>query len=256
MAPRACFVRLRQKMFSNQGEAGSSEACYAPPNYAPVRIMRNLLVLPLLSLALAAVPADIHAQTPAPDTQQATMLSPGDSVRVVVWRKPEMSGDFIVAPDNTITHPLYRAVRVGGVPFSTAEANVRTFLARFEQDPQFVLEPLVRVAVSGEVGRPQVFAVRPETTLGEAVAQAGGPNQFGLTNKVRVLRRESGGRQREFIISLLDPESPGANIRVHSGDQIVVDRKHSFFREVFLPGLGVLGSLASIYLVIDRASRQ
>jgi polysaccharide export outer membrane protein len=218
--------------------------------------MRNLLVLPLLSFALAAVPADIHAQTPAPDAQQATMLSPGDSVRVIVWRKPEMSGDFIVAPDNTITHPLYRAVRVGGVPFSTAEANIRTFLARFEQDPQFVVEPLVRVAVSGEVGRPQVFAVRPETTIGEAVAQAGGPSQFGSRDKVRVLRRESAGRQREFVVSLLDPESPGATIRVHSGDQIVVDRKHSFFREVFLPALGVLGSAASIYLVIDRANNN
>ena len=32
------------------------------------------------------------------------VLSPGDSVRIVVWRKPEMSGDFIVGPDGTITH--------------------------------------------------------------------------------------------------------------------------------------------------------
>ena len=217
--------------------------------------MRNLLVLPLLFLVLAATPADIHAQNPAPDAQQTTMLAPGDSVRIVVWRKPEMSGDFIIAPDNTISHPLYRAVRVGGVPFATAETNVRNFLAKFEQDPQFVVEPLVRVAVSGEVGRPQVFAVRPETTIGEAVAQAGGPNQFGERDKVRVLRRETGGRQREFVVSLLDPESPAATIRVHSGDQIVVDRRRSFFREVFLPALGVLGSAASIYLVIDRANR-
>ncbi|HEV8178262.1 MAG TPA: polysaccharide biosynthesis/export family protein, partial [Gemmatimonadales bacterium] len=148
--------------------------------------MRNLLVLPFLLLVIAATPAETQAQTPTSDVQQATMLSPGDSVRIVVWRKPEMSGDFIIAPDNTISHPLYRAVRVGGVPFTSAEANVRTFLARFEQDPQFVIEPLVRVAVSGEVGRPQVFAVRPETTIGEAVAQAGGPNQFGKRDHVRV----------------------------------------------------------------------
>jgi polysaccharide export outer membrane protein len=171
-----------------------------------------------------------------------------------VWRKPEMSGDFIVSPDGTITHPLYRSVRVGGVPFSTAEANVRTFLARFEQDPQFVVEPLVRVAVSGEVGRPQVFAVRPETTIGEAVAQAGGPSQFAKRDHVRVLRRDLSGRQRELVVSLLDPSSPSATIRVHSGDQIVVDRRRSFFREIFIPALGVLGSAASIYLVIDRAS--
>jgi polysaccharide export outer membrane protein len=228
----------------------------APPTFELVRIMRTLLLLPLLFIFLAADPADTKAQTAAPDAQQVTMLAPGDSVRVIVWRKPEMSGDFIVAPDGSITHPLYRAVRVGGVPFNTAEANVRSFLARFEQDPQFVLEPLVRVAVSGEVGRPQVFAVRPETTIGEAVAQAGGPNQFGKRDHVRVLRRDANGRQRELIVSLLDPQSPSASVRVHSGDQIVIDRRRSFFREVFLPALGVLGSAASIYLVIDRANNN
>ena len=207
----------------------------------------------LLSLAVV-LPEAISAQTPAASTEQ-TMLSPGDSIRITVWRKPEFSGDFIVGPDGSVTHPLYRAVRVGGVPFATAEANVRTFLAKFEQDPQFVVEPLVRVAVSGEVGRPQVFAVRPETSIAEAVAQAGGPNQFGARERVRVLRKEANGRQRELVVSLLNPESGSANVRVHSGDQIVVDRRRSFFRDVFLPALGVLGSAASIYLVIDRARR-
>jgi protein involved in polysaccharide export with SLBB domain len=173
-----------------------------------------------------------------------------------VWRKPEFSGDFIVGSDGSITHPLYRTVRIGGVPFTTAESNLRTFLARFEQDPQFVVEPLVRVAVSGEVGRPQVFAVRPETSIAEAVAQAGGPNQFGKRDQVRVLRREPNGGQRELYVNLLDPTDGSAAVRVHSGDQIVVERKKSFFREVFLPGLSVIGSAASIYLLIDRAGRN
>jgi protein involved in polysaccharide export with SLBB domain len=117
-----------------------------------------------------------------------------------------------------------------------------------------VVEPLVRVAVSGEVGRPQVFAVRPETSIGEAIAQAGGPNQFGRRDRVRVLRKDPNGAQRELLVNLLDPEGTSATVRVHSGDQIVVDRRRSFFREVFLPVLGVLGSAASIYLVIDRAN--
>jgi polysaccharide biosynthesis/export protein len=213
-----------------------------------------MLRLLVLVTGVSLVAGTMLAQAPSPTAEQVT-LAPGDSVRVVVWRKPEMSGDFIVGPDGTITHPLYRAVRVGGVPFPTAEANVRNFLARFEQDPQFVVEPLVRVAVSGEVGRPQVFAVRPETSIAEAVAQAGGPNQFGRRDKVRVLRKEVGGGQREFLVNILAPAASSATIRVHSGDQIVVDRRRSFFKDIFLPALGVLGSAASIYIVIDRARR-
>jgi protein involved in polysaccharide export with SLBB domain len=220
--------------------------------------MQNLLRRPLLIFLLgflgAAMPGGILAQATDSRIEPVT-LSPGDSVRLVVWRKPELSGDFIVAPDGSITHPLYRTVRVGGIPFATAEANLRTFLARFEQDPQFVLEPLVRVAVSGEVGRPQVFALRPETSIAEAVAQAGGPNSVGKRDQVRVLRKDPSGRQREFYVNLLDPAGSSATIRVHSGDQIFVDRRRSFFRDIFLPALGVLGSAASIYLVIDRANR-
>jgi len=215
--------------------------------------MRHLTfqLLPIIALI---VPGAIAAQAPAPRTEQVT-LSPGDSIRITVWRKPEFSGDFIVGPDGSITHPLYRTVRVGGVPFSTAESNLRSFLAKFEQDPQFVVEPLVRVAVSGEVGRPQVFAVRPETSIAEAVAQAGGPNQFGRRDRVRVLRKDPNGGQHEIVVSLLDPESPSATVRVHSGDQIVVDRRKSFFREVFVPALSVIGSIASLGLLIDRYSR-
>jgi polysaccharide biosynthesis/export protein len=216
-------------------------------------ILRSCVLL--ATTAIVSIPAS--AQTPSPvSVAEQVSLSPGDSVRVVVWRKPEMSGDFIVGPDGTITHPLYRTVRVGGIPFSTAEVNVRNFLARFEQDPQFVLEPLVRIAVSGEVGRPQVFAVRPQTSIAEAVAQAGGPNQFGNRGKVRVLRKDASGRQREFTVSLLDPEGSSGNMRVHSGDQIVVDRRRNFLRDILLPGLGVVGSVASIYLFIDRASER
>ena len=216
--------------------------------------MRHLMLW-LLPVIAVVMPELIAAQSPAPRTEPVT-LSSGDSVRITVWRKPEFSGDFIVGPDGSITHPLYRTVRVGGVPFTTAEANLRTFLARFEQDPQFVVEPLVRVAVSGEVGRPQVFVVRPETSIAEAVAQAGGPSQFGKRDRVRVLRKEADGGQRELYVNLLDPQSGSATLRVHSGDQIVIDRRRSFFRDVFLPGLSVIGSAASIYLLIDRANRN
>jgi protein involved in polysaccharide export with SLBB domain len=205
-------------------------------------------------LAVVAFTAPASAQTsPGGST---SMLSPGDSVRVVVWRRPEFSGDFVVAPNGTITHPLYRSVTVGGVPFATAEANLRRFLSRFEENPEFVMEPLVRVAVSGEVDRPRVYALRPETTIAEAVAVAGGTTQDGNRDKVRVLRSEPGGQQRQLLVDLNDPAAGAGITPVLSGDQIVVDRKRSFLREVLVPTLGIIGSIASLGLLIDRVSRN
>jgi protein involved in polysaccharide export with SLBB domain len=209
----------------------------------------------LTLLALVFFPAFASAQESRASTGQA-VLSPGDSVRIVVWRKPEFSGDFVVAPNGTITHPLFRSVQVAGMPFANAEANVRKFLARFEENPEFVMEPLIRVAISGEVDKPQVFALRPETTIAEAVARAGGTTELGARNRVRVVRLNPSGEQEQLIVNLTDPTAGYGRIPVRSGDQIIVDRRKSFMKDVLLPTLGVIGSIASLGLLVDRVSRN
>jgi polysaccharide export outer membrane protein len=214
--------------------------------------MRIPAPLPLLIVVVLSAP--VAAQESRPQGAQS-MLAPGDSVRIVVWRRPEFSCDCVIAPNGSITHPLYRAVTVGGVPFATAEANLRRFLTRFEENPEFVMEPLVRVSVSGEVDRPRVYALRPETTIAEAVAQAGGTTENGNAGRVRLLRTEQ-GQQRQLYVNLNDPASGSGMMPVLSGDQIVVDRRRNFLREVLVPALGIIGSIASLGLLIDRVSRN
>jgi protein involved in polysaccharide export with SLBB domain len=212
--------------------------------------------LPALSLVLAALagPSALIAQNPAP-APAPTTLEPGDTIRIIVWRKPEFSGDFVIGLDGTITHPLYRAVKVGGVPIPQAEDAIRRFLMQYDQNPQFVMEPLISVAVSGQVPRPSVFAVQPKTTIAEAVARAGGYTKDGNSTRVRIFRGEPGGNRRELYANLQDPEDPIGRAPVHSGDQIIIDKSKSFFREILLPTLSLIGSLASIALLIRRYNR-
>jgi len=213
---------------------------------------------PTLSLAFVwlvlTLPVALVAQEPASAGIQ-NVLTPGDSVRITVWRKPEFSGDYVIAPDGTITHPLFRSVKVAGLPFAKAEANLRTFLSQFEDNPQFVMEPLIRIAVSGEVTRPLVFAGRPETTVGEAIARAGGPTSNAASNRVRLIRATPSGQQTQFMINLQESKGSPGTTPLRSGDQIVLDRKRNFFKDFVLPALGVIGSIASIGLLIDRYSR-
>jgi polysaccharide export outer membrane protein len=216
--------------------------------------MRNS-ILGYLTLAMLLCVTPLAAQTTARPPDQ-TVLSPGDTLRITVWRKPEFSGEFVIGADGTVIHPLFRAVRVAGVPIATAEANIRNFLLQYDQNPQFVMEPLLRVAISGEVPRPSVFTVQPRTTIAEAIARAGGTTQNGNRGKVRVIRAESGSEQRVFLANLQDPADPIASSVVRSGDQVVVDRKKSFFRDILVPGLTVIGSIASVGLLIDRIQRN
>jgi polysaccharide export outer membrane protein len=215
--------------------------------------MRILTWLTLLAATM--LPRATQAQAPAPERAEA-FLQPGDSIRIAVWRKPEMSGDFVIAADGSIAHPLYRAVKVAGTPYATVESNLRRFLSTFEADPQFVVEPLIVVGVTGYVSRPQVFAVRPETPIAVAVSRAGGVTADGNPNGVRVLRTDPDGRQRELTVDLRNPEQGLGLAPVHSGDQIVVSKRHSFFKDTFLPVISVIGSAASVGLLIERATRK
>jgi len=218
--------------------------------------MRTLAWSTVLSAAAVLVAPSVAVGQEAARQAETSVLSPGDSIRIVVWRKPEFSGDFEIAPDGSISHPLYRAVKVAGVPFARAEGSVRTFLSQFEENPQFVMEPLIHVSVSGYVTRPMVFAARPETSIGEAVARAGGVDESGARNHVRVLRLSPNGQQTQSIVDLTDQRGTAGLMPIHSGDQIIVDKKKSFFKDILLPTIGVIGSVASLGLLIDRVSRR
>src|SRR5829696_4609079 len=96
--------------FHPQG-VGVPLRCSPSPFSSPTRLMRSLFAALALAQLVLSVPAPASAQEPRAPAAQA-VLTPGDSVRIEVWRKPEFSGDFVVAPDGTITHPLFRSVRV------------------------------------------------------------------------------------------------------------------------------------------------
>ena len=100
-----------------------------------------------------------------------------------------------------------------------------------------------------------MFAVQPKTNIAEAVARAGGVTQNGKSDRVRIFRSEPGGSRREIFVNLRDPSDPVAQAPVHSGDQIIVDKNKNFLKDVLVPTIGVLGSIASIVLLARRYNR-
>ena len=206
----------------------------------------NLPVAVMCGLLLASVPCISRAQGASGGTDE--MLRPGDAVRVTVWRKPEMSGEFVVAPDGGLRHPLYRAVSVGGIPISAAETRLRAFLATLESSPQFVFEPLYRVLVAGEVDQPGILLIDQGTLIVQAVAVAGGTTDRARTDRVRLLRAGE-----VITIDLTKPEQGTAQLPIRSGDQIFVDRRSTVFRDYVLPIISVAGATAAILNVFLRS---
>lgn len=212
----------------------------------PTKVLVSKLTLRVLAgLLPLALPTPLRAQSTVPDMPAA--LAPGDIVRITVWRRPEFSGDYVVAPDSGITHPLMRDVKVAGVPFATVDQRLRAFLARFDANPAFVVSPLLRVFVGGEVRAPNVYNVPPGSTVTQLIALAGGPTERGNLERVMVTRAQ----QRETF-DLTMANAPGATREVRSGDQVVVARRRNVLTEIIVPAASMIGAAAAILNIFLR----
>ena len=185
-----------------------------------------------------------------PDSQNAEWreeLRPGDVLRIVVWRRVEFSGEFIVGPNGTLLHPLYQDVPVVNLPPAQVRANVGTFLAKYETNPQFIVEPLFRVLVGGEVRLGALYNVPQTTTLPQAIAVAGGPAQEADMSNVKLLRGHK--------LTVYDLTALGLvldTLHVHSGDQIIVGKKFNFLRDY----AGPIASLVTMFIAIGYYTRR
>ncbi|HEX6133079.1 MAG TPA: polysaccharide biosynthesis/export family protein [Longimicrobiales bacterium] len=198
-------------------------------------------------LVLLLTATGLTAQSAPPELRTGPVLRPGDVLRITVLRHPELSGEFVVTTEGTLVHPVYRELTVAGMPLSEADELVRAVLSRYEARPEFVLDPLFQVAVSGEVRQPSLYALRPATTIAQAVALAGGATERGRIDRVRLFR--SGD---EHVIDLSRPELGMGMEPVQSGDQIVIERRTSLFRDYIAPAGSVVAALAAVLNIMIR----
>jgi len=171
------------------------------------------------------------------------MLRTGDVLKIDVWRHPELSGDFVVAPDSTLVDPVYQVVKVAGVPLSVVRDRLRAVLSTYEQGVPFVLEPVFPVTVAGEVRQPNLYRLPEGTTFAQAIAQAGGPTELGRLNKVQVIRRDS-----TMMIDLGSGYLRYERLTIASGDQILVERRSSFnfLRDALYPLASLTAAVAAV----------
>ena len=198
----------------------------------------------LLSLVLVTLfTGQAQGQTGDPIGQT---LSPGDELRIVVYRDADLTCDCLIAFNGTIIHPLYREVQVVGVPMPVVEERLRIFLSKYKQNAQFVVQALVKIVVRGEVKSPNVYSVPPETTIAQAVQLAGGASDNGKLDKIVVIRE-----RQEIKVDLSSPNSEAAMLQIRSNDQIVIGRK----RQPILQYVAPFTSSIGLVLMIVRISR-
>ncbi len=198
---------------------------------------RNSILL-LVLLALSFTPQGVGAQT-VPELPP--VLRPGDLIHIQVWRQEAFSGEFRVTPDGTVAHPLLQAVQVADRDLDEVKGEVTRFLSFYIEEPSVVVEALVLIPVGGQVRLPNVYPLTLDTSVARAVATAGGATEAGDLTRV-LLRREG----VEVKIDLTNPTLRLRDLEIRSGDEIIVERRRSVFRDYIVPWASVGGAAATI----------
>jgi len=203
-------------------------------------------LLSILCLVTAAVLSSASVSGAQGSVQQSSAtLRPGDSLRVRVWREPDLSGVFMVDEHGDLTLPRIGRRSVLDVPIDTIRARVQREYAEFVRDASVEITPLYRVRVTGAVRNPGLFTVNPTMTVGDLIGLAGGPTPAGKRDEVALVRD---GRRVALSIS---QSSQVVTLGLRSGDELNVPERKQVGRYIGMT-LGAISTFASLYWVLHR----
>jgi protein involved in polysaccharide export with SLBB domain len=198
-----------------------------------------LLAAPIWVASAARAPAQAIVQ------QSSASLRPGDSLRVRVWREPDLSGVFMVDEHGDLTFPRLGRRSVINVPIDSIRARVQREYAEFVRDASVEITPLYRVRVNGAVRNPGLFTVDPTMSVGDAIGLAGGVSPEGRNGRVDLVRD---GRR---IATSISPSSRLVELALRSGDELYVPERIWISRNTGLL-FGGLSALASLFWALNR----
>ncbi len=159
---------------------------------------------------------------PAPVAMPAStgglVMFPGDSVRVRIWKEPDLSGAFQVDENSMVTLPLLGPRSVANLSAEQLRQQLLRDYATQLKNPSIDVAVVRRVSVVGAVAKPGLYVVDPTMKLSDIVALAGGAASDGNANSLDIFR---GDAQLYENLTMSAPIVP----QLRSGDRLVVDQK-------------------------------
>jgi polysaccharide export outer membrane protein len=198
---------------------------------------RTLLTLLLVSLSIASCASrDLRVKeyevapdvpNPAKPSEEFYQIGPGDTLGILLWKEPALSGSVKVRPDGYVTLPLVNEVQVTGL---TTEKLRKILEEKYEH---YVTDPFVSIRVEGissaevflvgQVNKPGAYLLSGNESLLQILTRAGGLTIFADRDEIRVVRR-GGEKVREYVVDY-DAIVKGdlkQDILLRPGDRIIV----------------------------------
>ena len=164
---------------------------------------------------------------PAALVPEPYRIAPNDALSILVWNQTKLSGDAKVRSDGQVTLPLLGDIAVAGLTPAGAASQIEHRLDGLVVDPKVTVS--VResvppaVSVVGEVKTSGSYPIGGNMTVLQALAAAGGLNEFANTDKIFVIRKLPEIKRIRFTYDrLVNAEGRGVLFLLRDGDVVVV----------------------------------
>jgi polysaccharide export outer membrane protein len=149
-----------------------------------------------------------------------------DVLDIAVWNNTTVSRTVPVRPDGRISLPLLNEVQAAGLTPSQLRASLMAKLVEYMPTPE--VSVIVRevhsnkISVLGEVRKAGRYEISQRATVLDAVALAGGFNDFARRTKLVIMRQEGTGTKRIPINYNRIVAEEDDNVLLQPGDIVVV----------------------------------
>ena len=179
-------------------------------------------------LVLLVVLSAGAAEKATPSSVQDYVIGPGDVLEISVWKEEALTKQLMVLPDGKIAFPLIGETMAGGWTVAQLKKEIEKRLSRFVPDPVLSVSVAqmnsLMIYVVCKVRNPNRFLLTSNINVLQALALAGGLNEFAERDEIRVFR-EKDGKTDIFNFNYDDVEvgkKLEQNITLMRGDVIVV----------------------------------
>jgi len=155
------------------------------------------------------------------------VIGADDTLRITVWKEPDMSVTLPVRPDGKISVPLLDDVQAAGLTPMQLGVSIKDKLKKYLSDPRVTVVVTAmnsqRIYVLGEVTHTGAMPLLPNMTVLQALSSAGF-TQFANLKAIYLLRTQD-GKQTKMPFNYKEAikgRGTQQNITLKPGDTIVV----------------------------------
>jgi polysaccharide export outer membrane protein len=189
-------------------------------------------IVSVLACALFLSTAPLLAQSEA--TTGATLIQPNDRLTIDVYKNPDLTRAITVQPDGLISIPLVQSIRAAGLTPAQLKIELEKRLKEYLEVPTVtvIVDAIqsYRIYVIGKVQKPGVIISERPLTVLQALALAGGFQDYSKKDQITIVRTISpqAGRGQQDIKYPFDYErvvegpKQTQNIFLSSGDVVNV----------------------------------